>query len=79
MIVADRLENGKFLSIVDFDNRVGGRKNEIENLILCGAFDNVEGVKDVFDRFTILEKFYANRGTAQKDKKELEIGKNCGC
>ena len=68
-IIEEREKNGNFLSIIDFDDRVKGKKNEVENLILCGAFDEVEFVKDVFDRAKILMKFYENRGTKEKDRK----------
>jgi len=70
-IIKERDENGNFLSIVDFDNRTKAKKNEVENLILSGAFDEVEFVKDVFDRAKVLMKFYENRATKEKDRKYI--------
>ena len=63
-IVEDRELNGEYLN---FDNfltrhvRKGSKVNKavIENLIICGAFDNIELISDITDRYALVE-FYHN-------------------
>ena len=56
-IVDERKRNGKFLSFIDFCERVSGEqvnKKCIESLIMAGAFDEIE--KEV-NRFDLLENY----------------------
>jgi DNA polymerase-3 subunit alpha len=80
-IISERECNGDFLSIIDFVNRMSpevvtspsvvrkAKKNEIEALIMSGAFDELEHVKSVFDRGAIIKKFYDHKRVKESDRK----------
>jgi hypothetical protein len=57
-IIAERGE-GRFTSLQDFLIRVAARKEEVESLIGCGAFDEVEP-----DRCQALARYFSTRGRA---------------
>ncbi len=57
-IITERAE-GRFTSLQDFLIRVAARKEEVESLIGCGAFDEVEP-----DRCQALARYFSTRGRA---------------
>jgi len=61
-IMKDRQENGIYFSIEEFCERTKDfravNKRVIQNLILAGAFDEVENVRRLQDRLKILQKFH---------------------
>ena len=57
-IIEERRE-GKFTSLQDFLIRVAARKEEVESLIGCGAFDEVEP-----ERCQALARYFSTRGRA---------------
>jgi DNA polymerase III alpha subunit len=57
-IIEERRE-GRFTSLQDFLIRVAARKEEVESLIGCGAFDEVEP-----ERCQALARYFATRGKA---------------
>jgi DNA polymerase III alpha subunit len=57
-ITQERRE-GRFTSLQDFMVRVNARKEEVESLIGCGAFDEVEP-----ERCQALARYFATRGKA---------------
>lgn len=71
VIIEERKESGMFFSLEEFCSRIEKRKVNkrcIENLILSGAFDEIEKVKRVEDRLFILRKYWEIIALKQKDK-----------
>lgn len=61
-ILEERNKNGHFFSVTEFATRMktysrACTKRTIVNLIIAGAFDEIEGVKIVTDRYRVLEKY----------------------
>ena len=76
-ILEERDKNGLFFSFQDFINRViksKVRKNVVENLILAGAFDEVENIQTPVERINVLEQYYEFIKAKDKDinKKFIE-------
>ena len=60
-IIAEREKDGDFYSLEEFCLRIPKakvKKNIIENLILSGAFDEVEMIEDKKDRFKLIRWLY---------------------
>lgn len=61
-LLSDRRSNGKYDSLSNFMKRMKAikflRKNMISGLILSGAFDELEKLKEVKDRKLLIEKLY---------------------
>lgn len=61
-ILEERANNGDFFSLEEFYTRTKGysgmNKRAISHLIISGAFDRVEGIKSVVERYNLLETFY---------------------
>ena len=71
-ILDEREKNGLFFSIEDFCDRLKGKtvnKRCIVNLILSGAFDEIERIQ-LAQRFKVLEKYF--KFTGVKISEELE-------
>lgn len=68
-------KNGKFQSVLDFAVRMKGKgcgKDKIETLILAGAFDNIHGLTEEYERKDLLEELYEfNKEKISEEKKEL--------
>jgi DNA polymerase-3 subunit alpha len=79
-ILKEREENGMFFSFEEFFERLKERKIKVDkraitNLIIAGAFDEIEDVKDdVRSRYYILDKFWEISRIKEKDIKEEEKG-----
>ena len=61
-IVSIREDGGKYLSMLDFLNRTKGKKvnkKTVENLILSGAFDEIESISSVIGRYKLIVFFYS--------------------
>ncbi len=61
-IMEEREKNGEYFSLEEFIKRVDTSKvnsRVIVNLILAGAFDLVENIKIVTERYQILEKYHS--------------------
>ena len=70
-IVAEREENGKFISMTDFLNRIEGKdinKRGIESLIKGGAFDSLGGFRS---QYMGMYKFVLD-GISQARKNNIE-------
>ncbi len=67
-IIEERNLNGKFFDINEFLSRVGKKvkSNQIVNLILAGAFDDVQQIKDITGRYLILKKYQEILGNKSK-------------
>lgn len=61
-ILSERSTNGQFFSLEEFYERMkkysGINVRAISHLIISGAFDKVEKVKLITDRYNLIEKFY---------------------
>lgn len=78
-ILEDRLKDGEYFSLDEFISRLPKnkvKKNVIENLILCGLFDQVEGIKNITERLSILKKFYTLRSVKLEDDDFININKD---
>lgn len=75
-IVQEKEKNGPYFSLSDFLERhsfKGSKVNKsvVENLIICGAFDKLEGISSMSSRFTLIEKYRSTQKVkidATKDK-----------
>lgn len=61
-LLEERNENGEYFSLEEFIDRQMFKgspinKSVVENLIYSGAFDKIEGITDVRQRATLLEKY----------------------
>lgn len=61
-IMSERNENGIYFSLSEFLDRHSKRgskvnKSVIENLILCGAFDQIENITSIQDRLRLIEYY----------------------
>jgi DNA polymerase-3 subunit alpha len=72
-IIEERSKNGNFTSLDNFLERVKIKKNELENLVLAGAFDELEQIKDIYGRSIILDKYYYSRKIKKADEKEIPL------
>lgn len=71
-IIEDRNVKGEYFDFEEFYRRhkyTGSKvtKRVIENLILSGAFDKIEDVKEPRERYHILQKFHVLHGIKEKD------------
>lgn len=61
-IIEDRNKNGEFFSFEEFFSRLGKdkllNKRELENLILSGAFDKLEGISSPIERQRLIKQLY---------------------
>ena len=61
-IIAERKKNGDFYTFEEFLHRLGDKKllnkREFENLVLSGAFDEIENIKNVLDRKRLIKTLY---------------------
>lgn len=61
MMINERKLNGDYYSLEEFYTRVkkqsGVNKRSIKNLIIVGAFDIIENIRDIRDRFKLLQLF----------------------
>lgn len=72
-ILEEREKGGPFFSIEEFVKRMkpysrAVKKNTIVNLILAGAFDELEHIELESDRFNTLQKYFAFTGTAMSEE-----------
>jgi DNA polymerase-3 subunit alpha len=79
-IMKEREENGEYFSLDEFLERhsfKGSKVNKrvIENLILSGAFDEIEDVKMPQDRYTLINKF-RERNKVKIDEEKDFIDEN---
>lgn len=77
-IMKDREETGDYFSLEDFLSRhnfKGSKVNKqvIENLILSGAFDDIENVKHITDRLALIDYYRKERGVKVDPEKDLFI------
>lgn len=59
-ILGEREKNGAFFTLEEFYSRVEKRvvnKRSVVNLILAGAFDEIENIKEVTERWRLIEGF----------------------
>lgn len=73
-IIEQRTNSGDFFSLEEFYSRVERRKvnkRSMENLIFSGAFDEIESIRNVKDRYSLLVQFY-NISSNQKLLPELD-------
>lgn len=80
-IISDRNKDGEYFSLSEFTDRhtfVGSKTNKrvVENLILTGAFDTIEGIKEPKDRLTLIKAFRAQKGIKIDDSDILGINKS---
>lgn len=69
-IIKKRELGGSYFSLKDFLSRIDKAfvdKGVIENLILCGAFDETCEIKNIVDRLKIIKEFYEIRNIKEKD------------
>lgn len=62
-IVGNREKDGEYLNFDNFLTRnvyKGSKVNKavIENLIICGAFDNIEFIEDIVERYALVEYYH---------------------
>jgi DNA polymerase-3 subunit alpha len=60
-VVLWRSEDGEYFSLEEFVERVEKRKvnkRSVENLIFAGAFDEIEKIVDIRDRYKLLVQYY---------------------
>lgn len=60
LIIEDRDLNGSYYSLEDFCSRTNIKRNVMINLITCGAFDEIENIIELKDRFYILSNFVSS-------------------
>lgn len=75
-IIKEREANGNFFSFDEFFKRVEKRKVNkriVINLILSGAFDNIEDIKVVTDRIKLINRYYKLSLTKVTDISKDEI------
>jgi len=76
-IIEERTKNGKFFSMEEFTERLGGKsvnKRVVEQLILAGCFDDMYKVVNPRERFKALEDYYTT--TKHKMKEEFSDNKS---
>jgi DNA polymerase-3 subunit alpha len=59
-ILEEREQNGFFFSLAEFVERIPKKfanKRVVINLILCGAFDEIENIKNERDRFRLIDEY----------------------
>lgn len=74
-IIKERTENGLFFSFEEFLSRIEGKKvnvRVISNLIICGAFDEIENLTDAVQRKTLLKKFLGKNFPEELDIRQSE-------
>lgn len=61
-ILTERTLHGQFFSLEEFIQRTKGHpgfnKRAVSHLIICGAFDRLEKIKNITERYLLLEAFY---------------------
>lgn len=61
-ILEERKNNGNFFTLEEFYHRMksysGVNSRAISHLIICGAFDEIENIKNYSERFRLLESFF---------------------
>ena len=78
-IIEERNKNGEFFSFKEFMSRVEKRKVNkriIVNLILSGAFDEVENIVNKQDRIKLINEYYEISKTKEAEKIELFTSKD---
>lgn len=80
-IIQDREKNGKYFSFEEFLDRHSFlnskvNKTHIENLIVSGAFDNIENIQLLSERRQLLNFFYNYKKTKSVDRKFENINEN---
>lgn len=71
-IISNRKEKGKFYSLEDFLNRTSVDRRGVTNLILSGAFDNIENIKNIRERGKLLASYYEDILLLEDNKKYLK-------
>lgn len=81
-IMAEREENGRFFSLDEFLERMSARiekynispnpinKRVVESLIIAGAFDEVENLKNPRERWPLMQEYWEIRKIKDKDLPE---------
>lgn len=72
-LIKERRENGPFFSFDEFFNRVDKskiNKRVVENLILSGSFDELESIREVIDRYKLIQKYRKLNGKTKIDKEK---------
>jgi len=75
-IIEERNKNGIYFSLEEFYKRVAKSKvgkNVVENLILSGSFDDIEGIQTPQQRLDLIFKYYDIAGVKEKDYNLLFI------
>lgn len=61
-VLEERKNNGNFFNLEEFYHRMksysGVNSRAISHLIICGAFDEIENIKNYSERFRLLESFF---------------------
>jgi DNA polymerase-3 subunit alpha len=79
-IMKERGENGQYFSLEEFVTRIqsikksGVNKRHIANLILAGAFDEIENIIDPKHRLKLLKQFFSMNSVkpTEKDREEIQ-------
>lgn len=75
--ILEERKKGHYFSIEEFAARMKGKrgvdKTAIINLIITGAFDELHNVTHIRDRYDILKKYFATRGSKPMDDKYIEM------
>lgn len=73
-IIETRQKGGKFFSLEEFVSRVPSKVNKtvVRCLIVAGAFDLVENVKNPRDRKQLLEKYYESKNEVIPEEYNVE-------
>lgn len=73
-IIETRQSGGKFFSLEEFVSRVPSKVNKsvIRCLIVAGAFDLIENIKNPRDRKRLLEEYYESRGETIDEEYQVE-------
>lgn len=79
VILLEREEKGEFFSLSEFLERVPKtkvNKRVVENLIISGAFDFLEGITSPVDRYNLIKLFRKDRSIKEKATDDELFSKN---
>lgn len=75
-ILKERGQNGDFFSLDEFLSRVDRKyvnRRVIENFILSGLFDGIEGIQSPIERYSLIKKFYLFYGIKNEPNSDFFI------